>query len=233
MTGDDAQERARSASVSIGALIDAVFEQLARVGPVLAAVLASGPVGRMDLGEVDQALQRVVHRNRAVVDGAGVAFAPGALRDAHTWLEWWRLSAQGEMEFARHVFNPGSVRYYDYTEMPWFALPAASGRATAVGPYLDSGGTDRNIVTLSTPCAAADGVSVVAADLRLDQLESEFRAALGIHAPALALVNGRDRVIASTSAHVLAGTLLPAEHDTVTEVVSQDPQRLPWRIAGV
>jgi hypothetical protein len=30
-------------------------------------------------------------------------FAFANTRDAHTWLEWWRLSAQGEMEFARAV----------------------------------------------------------------------------------------------------------------------------------
>lgn len=234
MTGED--PRVREASAAIGALIDAVFERLEEIGRVTTAALAQGPVDRAELTEVDAALQTMVARTRQVVDGAGVAFAPGALRDAHTWLEWWRMSGDGELEFARHVFNPRSVRYYDYTEMQWFALPVARGRAAAVGPYLDSGGTDRNIVTLSSPCATGSGTSVVAADLRLDQLEGEFRTALGSRAPAVALVNDRGRVIASTSAHVLAGTLLPSgegEHYTVTAVVSQDPERLPWRVAAV
>ncbi len=232
MAGDDAHPRARWASEAIGARIDAVFAQLVEVGPVIAAVLAAGPVNRAELTAVDTALQQMLGSNRDLVDGAGVAFAPGVLGDAHTWLEWWRVSGHGELEFARHVFNPDSVRYYDYTEMQWFALPVARGRAAAVGPYFDSGGTDRNVVTLSIPWATGEGTSVVGADLRLDQLESEFRTALGSCAPALALVNDRDRVIASTSAHVLAGTLLPAGEDyAFTDVVSVDPERLPWRVA--
>lgn len=152
MADDDPHRRARAASEAIGARIDSVFEELAEIGEVTTAALASGPLNRADLTDVDAALQQMLVRNRRVVDGAGVAFAPGVLLDAHTWLEWWRVSGHEELEFARHVFNPSSVRYYDYTEMQWFALPVARQRAAAVGPYFDSGGTDRNIVTLSTPC---------------------------------------------------------------------------------
>lgn len=52
----------------------------------------------------------------------------------------------------------------------------------------------------------------------------------------MALVNDRDRVIASTSAYVLAGTLLPSDTEerySFTDVVSLDPERLPWRVAAV
>ncbi|QVQ50840.1 PDC sensor domain-containing protein [Spiractinospora alimapuensis] len=231
-----AAEPARRAQVTaerVATRLDRVFDDLQAVAPVLSAVLESASVGRGDLASLDVALMDLVRRQAGTIDGAGVAFALGALRDAYTWLQWWRVGGSGELEFARHVFDPGSVRYYDYTAMPWFAVPASRGSTTSVGPYLDSGGTDRNIVTIGVPTVTRRGTCVVAADLRLDQLESVFRGALGPHAPAAVLVNEHGRVVASTSARHFAGSLLPVPVATRTRFVavpSAEPRRLPWRV---
>lgn len=233
MPGAESAQRAHVAAERVGAHLDGVFDDLHAVAPVLTTVLEPASVGRNDLTALDTALMDLVRRQVGTIDGAGVAFAPGALHDAYTWLQWWRIDTSGELEFARHVFNPASVRYYDYTAMPWFAVPATRGSTTVVGPYLDSGGTDRNIVTIGVPTASRLGTCVVAADFRLDQLEGAFRRAMGPHSPAAVLVNDHNRVVASTSARHFAGSLVPAPVAARTPFVavsSTDPQRLPWRV---
>ena len=228
-----------AAAQAVGAWLDAVFAALEDAARATETTLASRAPTRADLGAVDTALIAALDRIGRGVDGVGVAFAPGALADAPAWLHWWRRDDAGRAEFARHVFDPESIRYYDYAAMDWFAVPAGEGRAAAVGPYVDSGGTDRSQVTLAVPCRAGGGTGVAAADVRLARLESAFRSALGTGtggAGETVLVNDRDRIIATASARLLPGTFLTAPdaaRAVRVPVASADPYRLPWQVATV
>lgn len=222
---------AADAGARIGGLVDATFASLESIVPVVGDLLRSGPVTRADLGELDRVLLEAANLHAPIVDGAGVAFAPDSITDAPRWLEWWRPNPTGDAEFRRHVFNPASLRDYDYTHMRWYTAPLEQGGAVAVGPYLDSGGTDRNVVTIAVPAVTAVGTSVVAADLRLDGIERAFRDALGSHSAPVVLVNDGGRVIASKSARYPAGSIV-VDHptDRAAVVESRDPRRLPWRV---
>lgn len=225
------EARVTAAGRTIGALVDEAFGAIERIAPLVAALLARGPVPRAALAELDRVLLETVARQSGIVDGTGVAFAPGSLTDAPRWLEWWRSPAPGETEFRRHVFNSASLRDYDYTQLRWFTAPLREGRPVAVGPYLDTGGTDRNVVTIAVPVATPVGISVVASDLRLESLERAFRETLGQLSAAAVLVNANGRVIASKAAGFPAGALLAeVEGARVQPVDSREARRLPWRL---
>lgn len=226
----------------IGARLDAVFDDLNNLLPDILRIADAAPGKRptkADFEPLRPQLQAMIARHGGLVDGAGIAFGQGVLRDAAWWLEWWRLGQGGEPEFAAHVFNPDSIRFYDYSAMSWFQRPTTSGQAQAMGPYVDSGGTDLNIVTLAVPFQTSDGNrSVLGADLHLPVLATIFLKSVATKDPSVILVNDGGRVVTSNTARHSTGTLLgvdvPSALATLFEeyvpVPSAEPGRIPWHV---
>lgn len=198
-------QAAREAADVLAQSLDAVFESLQALREAAEPLLNSPNVTSSDLMLLEPTVRALIDRHQGMVDGAGVAVAPGLLGDAETWMQSWHTHG-GELGFTKHSLNPASVNYYDYTHMSWYQRPVASGAAVLTGPYWDFGGTDTTIVTASLPVPGPENrVSVVAADLSVHHLEVTFLRALGRQELPVALVSESGKVVASNSARYAVG----------------------------
>lgn len=195
----------------LGRLLDSVFAGLERLRADADAIFSTGGATRSSLSALRAPAEHFIVEHGDLVDGAGIAVAPGVLADSETWLQWWRRDSTGGVSFAPHSFNPVSMNYYDYTSMPWFQRCAQSGRPVLSGPYIDQGGTDLKVITASVALEHGEpGRSVIATDLSLDVIESTFLRALGRRTQKIALVTDTGKVVASNTARFATGTLLHA-----------------------
>lgn len=224
----------RTADV-LSSSINGVFGDLETVAGAVTAA-ANGPdiPRRSDFLFLKQELADFIKLHSDLIIGAGIAYAPGSLPEAPHWLEWWRAQPKGEPRFVTHDLNPDSLNYYDYTGREWFTLPSSTGQPVAVGPYVDFGGININIITLCVPAATAQGTHVLGCDLPLAKLEGVFLRALQLREPVVVLLGPNGRVIASNNARFATGTLLLdqdlARAATSLDVSQGSPTRLPWKL---
>lgn len=149
----------------------------------------------------------LLERQAPLVESVGIAYAPGSLVDHFSWLDWWSRCGSGGSMQVPYDLDPQSISYYDYASREWFQAPRQSGLPVAVGPYVDAGAaTFVSAVRLAIPVSTASGVHVLGCDLSLAQLEALFVQAIAAVDPALALVGGSGRVLASNSARHAPGT---------------------------
>jgi hypothetical protein len=240
MTGSGIKQGMTRTALEVGAKLDSVFDELEQLGPQAQRLLNGGqdhPPTRADLRALKQPLLDIVRRSHGLVDGTGIAIQPGTLADVEMWLEWWRISDDNAARFAGHSFDQKAIGFYDYTEMNWFRVPNESNEPSAVGPYLDNGGTNLRIVTLSMPVDVAAGRrAVIAADLSLAVLEMLILREIGPNHP-VALVTQTGKVVASNSSRLTGGSLLSWEmldrSPLQVAIPSQEPLRLAWRLVAI
>jgi hypothetical protein len=105
--------------------------------------------------------------------------------------------------------DPTRDRFYDYTELPWFAVPAGTGRRHITGPYVDYVCSDEYALTFTEP-VFDDGtfVGVAGADVFVSRYESLTLPPLRSLQTAAALVNTQGRVIVSNTARLVTGSLV-------------------------
>lgn len=228
----------RSIATSIQQRISAAQEELSVVGAAAHSLLTGAETqgrrpARADLAAIRGRLQDCLRRPEPAMDGIGVAMAVDYLEDSPYWLEWWRRARGEELEFVAHSLNPHRDAFYDYSSRGWFTAPAASGKTTVTGPYVDVGGTNAYTVTLSLPLFAGGGFAGVAgADISAAWFE-RFLLGPGRQLRPVVLANAALRVIASSSADYLPGDLLDnSKVSSWTQVpvpagaAGQDPWRL-------
>jgi hypothetical protein len=224
---------------ALSSSIKTVFADLETVaaGVSAAAEAVSGTPRRSDFLFLRDELANFIKRHSDLIIGAGIAYAPGGLEETPHWLEWWRAQPKGEAKFVTHDLNPDSLNYYDYTTREWFKLPTSTGRPVAVGPYVDFGGINVNIITLCVPASTAQGIHVLGCDLPLAKLEGVFLRALQVREPVVVLVGPNGRVIASNNARIVTGTLLEAEAigraEETLDVSAGTPGLLPWKLISL
>lgn len=223
------EEAVTEAAHVVAESLDGVFESLSILREAAEPLLNSAVVTSSELMLLEPIVRTLIDRHRGLVDGAGVAVAPGLLSDAETWMQSWHTHG-GELGFTRHTLNPASVNYYDYTHMSWYQHPVASGAAVLTGPYWDFGGTDTTIVTASLPVHGRENmVSVVAADLSVHQLEVTFLRALGKQEVPVALVSDSGKVVASNSARYAVGRTVTGPEQPSTALPLKSLAH-PWHI---
>ncbi len=225
---------------AIASRIGEVFDDLEKIAVTVSGVAVAGhePPRRSAYMFLKKDLAAFIARHSALIVGAGIAYAPGSLPEAPLWLEWWRApQGSAEPRFVTHDLNQESLNYYDYTTREWFTAPSASGNPVAIGPYVDIGGINVNIITLCVPAPTPQGTHVLGCDLTLAKLEGVFLRALQLQEPSVILLGPNDRVIASNDARIASGTLLLEEDlkrvDTSVDVPSGSPARLPWRLISL
>lgn len=231
-TVDEALERTAG---TLSSSINNVFADLEKIADTVtaAAEAVSGVPRRSDFLFLRQELANFIKLHSDLIVGAGIAYAPGSLPEVPHWLEWWRAQPKGEPRFVTHDLNPDSLNYYDYTSREWFTLPSSSGRPVAVGPYVDFGGINVNIITLCVPARTAQGTHILGCDLTLANLEGIFLRALQLREPVVVLLGPNGRVIASNNARIATGTLLLEEELRRAEAsldVSPGSPNLPWKL---
>ncbi|KRE58762.1 hypothetical protein ASG92_22905 [Arthrobacter sp. Soil736] len=230
------KEALERTAVTLSTSINRVFADLEKIaGAVTAAAEAvPGVPRRSEFLFLKQELADFIRLHSDLIVGAGIAYAPGSLPEAPHWLEWWRAQPKGGPRFVTHDLNPDSLNYYDYTGREWFTLPSSTGGPVAVGPYVDFGGINVNIITLCVPAQTAQGMHVLGCDLTLANLEGVFLRALQLREPAVILLGPNGRVVASNNARIATGTLLRDEDlsraETSLDVSHGNPTRLPWKL---
>ena len=131
-------------------------------------------------------------------------------------------------------FDERSLDYYDYTGAEWYLAPRAGVVRSLVGPYVDFNGLNDYIVTATTPVFVDDAfVGIAGADLSVDKIErrlvSARRASSRNHLRGeLVIVNASDRIVASTSALHIAGSLFAAK-----DAARQEIPGVSWSILEV
>lgn len=218
---------------AVASSIERVFGELQAVESELLAATEHMPTvpDSTNFSFLQPLFEGLLERNSPLIEGGGVAFEPGSLKDAEHWLEWWRMQPSGHPKFIGHDLNPVSIRYYDYATRDWFKVPAAAGHPVAVGPYIDMGGIDVNTVTLTVPAQTSHGTHVLGCDLSLSALETIFLRAIRTPDPSVVLVGRNGRIIASNSPRLVIGTR--ANIDVALDTVPVDPENydvLPWNL---
>ncbi|WP_051791614.1 FCD domain-containing protein [Amycolatopsis jejuensis] len=133
------------------------------------------------------------------VDGAGVLAEHGVLPDSPYWIEWWRRTPDGPVKDNHHVLDPAREDFYDYPSMEIMSRPRETGAMGAYGPYIDYGGEDEYIVTISVPIERSGTfLGVVCADLLVSTLEAWLSPLLA-SSPESVIVNSEGRVVLSNA----------------------------------
>ncbi len=205
-------------AAEIGDLVEGVFATVARlhdaVQPLFTGVPVAGRPAVADLAVLADLVGDVLRDPAGLVVGAGYVAAPGVLADAPYWLQWWTVQAPGGQPDVLDVETREDVEgFRDYTALPWYAVPAASGRRQVTGPYVDYLCTDEYSLTFTQPVATSRGFAgVVGADVYVRHLERllvprmrEVARALGAR---IALVNAQGRVVCGSSADLVTGALV-------------------------
>lgn len=221
----------------VAEMVDNVFRQVSSVRDQLAAcfrAFGDDGVTRRDVASVAPRARRVLLDGQGLLRGAGVVLAPAQLMDAALWIDWWVVDDDGAMRPAVFDFDEHSLDYYDYTDAAWYLAPRDGVERSLVGPYVDFNGLNDYIVTATTP-VLVDGrfVGVAGVDLSVDKVERRLVSAHKALTDnelrgAFAIVNGSDRVVASTSARHIAGSLLRA-----TDAHRHPVPGVSWSIAVV
>jgi len=108
-------------------------------------------------------------------------------------------------------FDPESIDFCDYTREDWVLVSHREGACSVAGPYVDLGGVNYYILTSTTPILLGRSFAGVAgAGLRVDELERRLNHAARGLPTHLALLSDADRVVGSTAARLLPGSVLGA-----------------------
>jgi len=216
----------------IGRVVGSVTELGAAMTALAAARAGRNPLRHADLAALGPPVAQVLACHRGFAAGAGVVLAPDALTDAPRCIDWWwadRGTGPGHLEVD---LDPRSAEFYDYTTTEWYREPARTGQPCIAGPYVDYICTHEYTFTVSVPVTDEGRfVGVAGADILAGEVERMLLLKLSLLGqpgrPAV-LVSGNGRVIASSTARILPGTVLRPPAASMMTVA--DP--LPWMLVS-
>jgi len=219
--GPLARRRAlEDAASSIVALTAPVFEHLHQMADTanrlrLREATATGVLPPPDVELLERAAVAAI-RDGKLITGAGMAAVSEQQVNVGV-INWWILRGFDVVP-KRHVLNPRSDSYYDFSHSRWFQVPAERGRPTLIAPYVDSWGTDDLTITaaIPSPNSGAGITTIVAADLDARAYLQEVEELLWPARPA-ALIDAEDRAVASTVAEIETGVRLTSADNWAVE----------------
>ncbi|GGN62439.1 hypothetical protein GCM10010112_20580 [Actinoplanes lobatus] len=145
-----------------------------------------------------------------LINGAGVITVP--LADGRPGLEWWMGSPERRSQLALDL-DPASDTFVDVGRQPWYSVPRATGRRHVTGPYVDYVCAEQYALTFTVPVTDHGTFAGIAgADVFVGDFERALRPALRAVGTPVALVNTHGRVVAGSTAHHLAGSLIRDAH---------------------
>lgn len=163
------------------------------------------------------AVARSVQRHLPVLDelvhGLGFMAEVGVVPQAQYWLRWWQRADDGTFDRDySHQLDPARDDFYDYSSKSYMTQPRETGAPSAVGPYVDHGGVDDYLVTVSVPVSNRGSfVGIVAADIRVANLERALSPWLAQSEGTCVLLNSGSRVLLSNSLRHNVGDVLVAD----------------------
>jgi hypothetical protein len=156
-----------------------------------------------------------------VVHGLGFMTEVGVLPETPYWMEWWQRAPDGTFDRDySHQLDPTRDDFYDYASKGYMTQPRESGGPSAMGPYVDHGGVDDSIITVSVPVTTKGSfVGIMAADVRVATLERSVSRWLAQAMGVCVLLNSEFRVLLSNSVRYNVGDVLPPDVElSFTEV---------------
>lgn len=147
-------------------------------------------------------------------DEVSVLAEVGVVPQHRYWTEAWHRTDAGPRHDDSHVMDPNREDFYDYESREFIAQPRETRRAWATGPYVDYGGADEYIVTISVPITFDDRfLGIVASDFLVADLERLLSPWLATPERTVLLVNADQRVIVSNSFLHQAGDVVSIRKD--------------------
>lgn len=178
-----------------------IVQQLNLIAEDAAEPLAAGDGPAAIQQRVARSLFSRLDEIEPATHGLGVIAEVGVVPAHAYWLDWWQRTETGSLERdTRHVMDPRRDDFYDYESREFIAHPRKNLTPWATGPYVDHGGVDDYLVTVSVPIVREGRfLGVAATDLLVANLERTFAPWLaGAKGPCL-LLNAEERVIVSNA----------------------------------
>lgn len=200
---------AQQLNSTLGAIFSQVRHLVDETQSLWERILAEGrePIAR-DMATLRPAIDQQLLATGAFGCGGGVIFEPGCLADREMHLEWWYLADAGKTMPLRPNFDRRRENFYDYTAMPWYSRPRATGKPVVEGPYVDLYGTNMYVLTFTIPIWVQDRfIGVAGLDLSLHNVERMLVRSLMRLEHQAVLIAADGRVIASNSANWMVGDL--------------------------
>lgn len=192
----------------------AAVEGLRGVADQLLLPFSQGvPPAAADVGAIDGAVRQVLDVPGSPLVGAGLVVAPDVLADAGHWLQWWSRDGTGQPQRLAPELDPEEESFWDYTVLPWFAVPRRTGRRHVTGPYVDWLCTQEYTLTFTVPVFGTHPergrchLGVVGADIVAAWLERRLLPLLPADAP-VALVNTDGRVVVANRPQLVTGAVV-------------------------
>ncbi len=217
---------------SLGQIESAVLEVLRHRSP------AARPARSSDLSVLQPLVQTMLDDYKGWICGAGFVAEPGVLADCTYWLEWRTESKGGSFSRLEVTLDESDIAKYDYFNAAWFQRPRCGAGATLAGPYVDWGGVNKYLVTLSLP-VHHEGLflGIVGADILVERVEGMLRRAGRSMNMAATIVNEDGRIIASSIPRLHPGVLIRGIDISVVDGENAAPGifayrcgQLPWTL---
>jgi hypothetical protein len=224
-SGDPRAERCAVALGRISRSLEPVFELAQELAGHLRAAHSVGiahnrSLSSDDLTPLDAPIRELLS-NTPMATGAGIAIAPGLLEDRELWMQWWVNSAD-EPTRLTFEFAPDRPRFYDYPTAVWYRDAARELTSQLADPHFDAGGTDRYMVTATTPAVVnSTYLGLGCAELTLEHLAQIVRPALAALGAPAALITPSGLVAASTDPGLIPSEPAPA---TLMAELSEAPR---------
>ncbi len=202
--------RLPSLESQLGATIDQLMDALGAIARDAGPALAGGAGAREIRTRLSVAVLQEFDKLPDFVKGVGVNAEVGVVPDHPYWLQWWRRTDAGPVEDNHHDMDPSHEDFYDYELLEYISRPRETRQAWAHGPYVDYGGVDDYILTVSVPIlenGAFYGVSL--ADILVADLESSLAPWLAM-SNEIVLLNSEGRVLLSNFVRLSVGDLMPS-----------------------
>lgn len=200
----------RFAAESLAQWFGTVYADLETLAARMGAALAESRRSREFLISADlKAIRDIATEFLAAnptAEGAGVILSPGTIDATHGAIEWWRHDEEGTNSKVLFNLTPDSGSYYDFENLPWFETVARTRHRAITGPYMDYGGMDQYILTLTVPLYIGDDfVGMAGCDIEVRDLEKVMVPMLRRVAGDAALISADNCVILGNSGRFLVG----------------------------
>ena len=208
-------------AAEVRSIFDGIVKQLEGMGADVARAFETTPTVRELAAEVAGSVLPRLGKLDDNVYGLGFMAEVDVLAEVAYWMEWWQRAPDGNFDRDySHQLDATLDDFYDYSVKGYMTQPRATGRPSAMGPYIDHGGVDDSVVTVSVPVSAGGTfVGIMAADIRVAILERSVSPWLARADGVCVLLNAQSRVLVSNSVRYNVGDVLPADADLArTEV---------------
>jgi DNA-binding FadR family transcriptional regulator len=188
---------------------------LESMGADISVAFDHDPTARELNGEVARSVLPHLGHLDEVVYGLGFMAEVNVLAETSHWMEWWQRASDGTFDRDySHQLDANRDDFYDYGSKSYLTQPKTSGQPSAIGPYIDHGGVDDYLVTVSVPVSSRGAfVGIMAADVRVATLEQVVSPWLAQSTGVCVLLNSESRVLLSNSVRYNVGDVLPVDAD--------------------